>query len=146
MKKSSMLYRSAEFHGSIWGNEFKASNDLCTFIRRYLWSVVRNTITLFILLFSVIGLVWDVVSFFQHGYTIPTYNYFMAAGLVAIWVVCVVVGSLAAIFILYFSEQVKDKIVNKFTNTTKTTKNDSVIAAYYRSKRDKYCARIDFTD
>lgn len=121
-----------------WNNKYYDSpNDLCSFVRGLVWSVVKH-----------VGLVVFAVaagSFLLFGVISPfLYSWFGQVGLEAPAVVMFMFYSIAALF--YFATLIHDAIRDARYNRVELYKEPGLVRSWYRAKKQKICPFITVKD
>lgn len=135
ISKSSMLYRSAMFHSIVHKKGFYPSNDLCAFLRTYVWCVLCNMACGFGILLMATAAIYDAFVYFHDGSLVT--NIFSMVGFLSWVLVFIFLVVLAIAFIIGGSFLAWEKLMER---------EPGAIRTYLAAKKENYCPTIQFVE
>jgi hypothetical protein len=144
LSKTSMLYRSAKFQGDFLSEYgFQYPNDLCTFLRQYLFGALWKSLVVFLVGVLLTGSLLDIFIFIVnwfHAFDVEGTPLLMA-GAITLGIIALMAIVLGVVFGGYWIRERYDEYKYKSGE-----KEPGLIKTYLHSRKHKYCANIEYVE
>ncbi len=145
LSSKSMIFRSAQFQGELFSEYgFQYPRDLCKFVRSYLFSLIKNTFIALGIGILITGALMDMFILITH-FTLAGIadSVLMMLGMVT-W--CLVFALGLAVAYCWLRERYDTYQARKQQNPSYKQREPGIIATYFQSRREKYCANLEYVD
>lgn len=153
LSKSSMLYRSAKFQHEVFRNRhYYAADDLCTFVRNYLFNMIKNIVFGSVFGTFILSTISTGIFFCMNHFNL---EWMPVGGLTALFFTLGVVVWFFTGLILVFFAIVGSVLgiiwcVRKLLGFEKYDEDGNhipgVLETYMHSRKHKYCANLEIVD
>jgi hypothetical protein len=142
ISRSSMIYRSFDFHAKFWTMWGSDPKSLCEFVQKYFFRVLGSSLIWVFLGIAITSIIFTLVAYVQSFMGLPFLqdNVFIVMGVIIFTFAFALSG---AALIVWMAYNVKEWFMSP---SKKRNTRPNVFVEYIKAKKDKICPIVEYVD